>query len=683
MRMRKSLLTNLVLSGASLAVSLALIEVGFRLVEGVREPAIDTRLADVHPVRDRPPEDFLILGIGESSMMGGPYANDYSDHVSPLRIVAHYLGRIDTRRRFVTAVHAGAGRSLDNLLDTAGPVLSRRPDLIVVAAGHNDFMAAFPPDAGCDRYRQAGPSFLERSAAVRFFETRWGRRHLGDVPTSSARRLLDVPIACPADWRRTLRTYERALDAVATFGERAGIPVVFVSLAAAEAAWSPVRSVYRGAEERGAEFEALYRWGRYHFEQGALGPARECLDEALQIDPTFAEALFRLAEIDRAEGRDRAAQARFEGAKEHDGFPWRVLNAQRQSLRAVAARHDVPVVDVRDLLLGAGATLPYLDGALFHDIHHPTIRGYHLMAQGIVRAAVARGILGTSTEAAPSFLDDAALLAALGFDRRDWTITVMSAIYWHENSRYYVNEKLDRDRLLLEQFNLMRLLDPRRFAAVYEERAAQARREMLAARAGWDTPPPGGSFARCRAQPLPASVSPAPSRRWDERPRDAEAAVRDFPWFRLALDSRPSAAPVHVSGVPSVSTFYRLRAPRDGKGEDGRPLQRAGHTYERGFVLHPAAHFDAEAVFVVDGRYRRFESTVGIVDPGDETSSAVCGVFGDGKRLFQSRVLRAADAPESVAIDVSGVRELELSCTSLGDGDVTDYAAWLEPRLIE
>lgn len=682
----KKAVIGLGVSSVSLVLSLALVEAGFFLKERVEERRAAGRFADLHPVRARPAEEFLILGIGESTMMGGPYDNDYSAKVSPLRIVKHYLERADPRHRFLLERHAGGGRRLGDMLNTAVPVLSHRPDLIIIAAGHNDFMSGFPPDQACESYRDQRTSLIDASATYRFFKARFGRRHLGDVPTPSARRLFDAPIACPADWRRALEEYERSLEAIAGFAGREQIPIIFVSLAADEASWSPNRSAYYGPEAQRATFETLYRWGRYYLEHGALGPGRDCLEEAVRIDPAFGEAVFRLAEIYRAEGADRQAQALFEQAKEHDAFPWRMLNQQRASLQRVAERHHVPVVDVRALLLGDGAVPPYLDRKLFHDIHHPAIRGYNLMAQHIVRAIAERQFIPGITARAIAFDDDAALLSALGFDRRDWTVSLMLMALWHDHTRYYVSETLDRERLLLGQLDLVRLLDPRLFAASFAAQDAKIRQSLRAARAVWDMPPPGSGerIGACRMSPVsPADGDGLARSEWDEQPRTVAGAVKDYPWFQLALESTPAGPPVHISGVPSVYAFYASRPPQDGAGADGAPLTHRGRVYDHGFVTHPFARFDAEAVFEINGRYRRFDSELAIGDTGDQRSSVVCGVFGEGKRLFQSPVLRWKEDPVPVSVDVSGVRELELTCMATADGDAGDHAAWLNPTLTE
>lgn len=683
----KHVLAGVGLSCLSLALALALLEAGCRVAERVRAYRADRRLAGVRPVRDRPAEEFLVLGIGESSMMGVPYTSPYSDRVGPLQIVKHYLVRSDTGRRMTIDRHTGLGSSLDRLVDTVAPKLARRPDLIVVAAGHNDFMAHATPDWGCETYRVPYPTLLERSAIYRFVSERLSRHHLGDQPDLSARRLFDLPLVCPAEWRRVLGDFERAAEQLADFAERERIPIVFVALASPDAAWNPNRSIYRGAEEERPDLEGRYLWGRYYLEQGLLDDARVCLEEARRIDPGFAEVQFRLGEVYRAEGRQQEAQACFETAREQDGFPLRTLNQQRAVLRALGARPGVSIVDMTRVFQEDGAA--YLDETRFHDIFHPTIRGYHLMAQAIVKAVAARRVLGETFREAPAFDDDATLLSGLGFDRHDWTLVLLGALVAQSNTRYYGGDRATRDRQLLGQLDLLRLLDGHLFALSYAAREAETRKDLLAVRAALDRQPAAaGIRGACRMAPVQAGAAPPDRefyearRRWDETRRDAAAAVRDYPWFGLALESLFRAPPVHVSGVPSRYVFYAVDPPTDGLGADGAALRWRGQHFDRGFVTEPTSKVDAEVVFALDGRYRWFESQVAVADTDDGGAIVTCGVFGDGRRLFQSHPLRRGGDAEAIRVDVAGVREMTLSCTLGGDG-MTAHPAWLNPELTE
>ncbi len=82
-------------------------------------------------------------------------------------------------------------------------------------------------------------------------------------------------------------------------------------------------------------------------------------------------------------------------------------------------------------------------------------------------------------------------------------------------------------------------------------------------------------------------------------------------------------------------------------------------------------------------RYFLFTAWVGVDDEmkGYTDSSVVFQVFGDGRKLFDSGVLRLHDPARNVNVDVATVDELKLVVTDAGDGVSCDHADWGEPVL--
>jgi hypothetical protein len=114
----------------------------------------------------------------------------------------------------------------------------------------------------------------------------------------------------------------------------------------------------------------------------------------------------------------------------------------------------------------------------------------------------------------------------------------------------------------------------------------------------------------------------------------------------------------------------------------GRPamkLRIGEKTYEHGL----GHHAPGELVVELGGEFKTFETEVGIQwQGGVNTASVVFQVFADGKKVFDSGVLREADAARKVALDVRGAEELRLVATDAGDGITCDCANWAEARLI-
>jgi len=118
------------------------------------------------------------------------------------------------------------------------------------------------------------------------------------------------------------------------------------------------------------------------------------------------------------------------------------------------------------------------------------------------------------------------------------------------------------------------------------------------------------------------------------------------------------------------------------KGVAGQPLAIAGKTYAHGLGTHAAS----EIVYELDGGYTNFTAWVGVDDflknhPEAPKASVVFQVFGDGKKLFDSGVMRMDDPATRVSVDVVGMEELKLVVTEAGDENSCDHADWAEPVL--
>jgi hypothetical protein len=117
---------------------------------------------------------------------------------------------------------------------------------------------------------------------------------------------------------------------------------------------------------------------------------------------------------------------------------------------------------------------------------------------------------------------------------------------------------------------------------------------------------------------------------------------------------------------------------------DGAPISLGGKTYSRGVALHSRTTL----TYRIGTDYRRFLAVAGI----DDRLRGVGGyvylvVKGDGKLLFDAEI-RDGDAPRSIDVDVTSVRDLEIICdfckgTELSDLlDIGDHLDLAEARVV-
>lgn len=119
-----------------------------------------------------------------------------------------------------------------------------------------------------------------------------------------------------------------------------------------------------------------------------------------------------------------------------------------------------------------------------------------------------------------------------------------------------------------------------------------------------------------------------------------------------------------------------------------QPIRIKGETFRKGLGVHAYSLLD----YKLDGQYKRFTATVGLDDSSGGLGSVVFRVYGDTKKLYESKRIvgtkikpQSADTREPQAVDVaiSGVQELMLVLDFGDDDDVRDRAAWGDARIIK
>jgi hypothetical protein len=111
---------------------------------------------------------------------------------------------------------------------------------------------------------------------------------------------------------------------------------------------------------------------------------------------------------------------------------------------------------------------------------------------------------------------------------------------------------------------------------------------------------------------------------------------------------------------------------------DGRTISIRGKTYAQGFGVHAPSSL----VFKLNGKYKTFNSDIGLDDETAGDGSVIFQVFGDGKKLYDSGTLLGTSVVKTVNVDVTGVQELKLVVISPTSSVASDHADWANPVLI-
>ncbi len=145
----------------------------------------------------------------------------------------------------------------------------------------------------------------------------------------------------------------------------------------------------------------------------------------------------------------------------------------------------------------------------------------------------------------------------------------------------------------------------------------------------------------------------------------------------LLACSAGAAETVWLSSLNLTRMSAGWGKPLKDKSVQGKPMSIAGQKFERGVGTHAASR-----MYVDLGRgSESFKATVGVDDEvKGNTGSVEFRVYGDGKRLWRSGVMKAGQPAKAVDVNLQGIDTLLLIVDPAGDGVNFDHADWAEAR---
>jgi len=109
-----------------------------------------------------------------------------------------------------------------------------------------------------------------------------------------------------------------------------------------------------------------------------------------------------------------------------------------------------------------------------------------------------------------------------------------------------------------------------------------------------------------------------------------------------------------------------------------KPLSIGGQQFERGVGTHADSVLHVE----LDGKTERFTATIGVDDGAGDKGTIRFKVYGDGRVLFDSGVMRGTDPAKAVDVALTGVKQLVLLVESAGDDVHFDHADWADAMFV-
>jgi lysophospholipase L1-like esterase len=396
---------------------------GFPMGTSIRAPAlVEPTLEFDDPPGDR---EIDLVMVGESSAEGVPF----QQWLSIDRIVAWQLQKVIPGRPIRRLSLARSGDTLERQHKRLEG-LRRRPDLLIIFCGHNEFKARFSPTRTPDYYfadklpntPQLFLNRLEGLSPICGLIGETAEKCRISIPPSldSTRDLIDVPVYSTTEYTTLLVDFRRRLEAMVSYAERVGAIPVLIAPPANDAGFEPNRSFLPPETPRSereafrGEFLAASR-----LDQGDLAANILRYRKLLESQPGFAETHYCLARLlVRAGALDEAYQ-HYIAARDMDGYPLRCTTAFQDAYREVASRHGCILIEGQAYLHKIGRQ-GQLDDDLFQDMMHPSLRGYIALTQAVLQALQARRAFGWPQDVPAPVIDPARCAAHFGLSQETW-----------------------------------------------------------------------------------------------------------------------------------------------------------------------------------------------------------------------------------------------------------------------
>lgn len=358
-------------------------------------------------VAEKPANGYRIFCIGDSTVAGRPFTIETA-FSSWLKL---FLEHHDPERAWEVVNCGGVSYATYRMAPIVDEVLGYAPDLLVLYAGHNEFLE----DRTYAHVKSLPEAITKPYAWASRFRTfnvarRWYQESFGPPVQSvmESRPILKEEVDAllehkggmehyvrDPEWRaRTIEHFGFNMARMLNHAERAGVPVIVMNPASNLRGVRPFKSEHRAGitEEEKAAFKEIVRAALGAAFQGDYQRAAQLYEEALQIDAQHADTLYETARAYDVLAKFDVAYRYYVRAKDEDICPLRMLEPMHAILREVADHYETPFLDSRAAVKTVSKDgIPGNDGFLDHV--HPNPAGHQFLAKLIIEKMAQLGIV--------------------------------------------------------------------------------------------------------------------------------------------------------------------------------------------------------------------------------------------------------------------------------------------------
>ncbi len=319
-------------------------------------------------LKKKPQNGYRIFVLGGSTTAGYPYGNN----VMFSRILYKILSDIFPQKTIEVINTAMSAVNSYTLLDFMDEILQKKPDALLIYAGHNEFYGAL----GAGSYESLGKFrwFVKIYLKLQRFKTfllirniiGWLKKGLdklffGGTVSNPSATLMErmvakqtIPLGSPI-YQLGKHQFEGNLRDILTKAKKAGIPVILSELVCNVRDQKPFISV----------------------STDTLPPAKK---------------VYKQAKILEQEGKYEKAKRAYYRAKDLDALRFRATEEFNQIIHRLGEEFHVPVVPMKHYF-EAASPHGLVGDNLMLDHLHPNLDGYFLMAEGFLDAMRKNGLI--------------------------------------------------------------------------------------------------------------------------------------------------------------------------------------------------------------------------------------------------------------------------------------------------
>jgi tetratricopeptide (TPR) repeat protein len=348
--------------------------------------------------QQKSPESFRIVIQGGSTAAGFPFGR-FGSLTGQLQT---RLKRLYPDKNIEVISTAMASINSYTLLDTVDEIIAIQPDLVLIYAGHNEYLGVMGVGSVYAGKGGHGANLLfltlkdlrvfqlVQLAYYRLFASgdntaitsTQGKSHTLMAKVAKEK---NIPYASPL-YQAGLTQFTDNLDRILSKYQQAEIPVLLGTLAANEVDQKPFASA---PDLDFAAVDTLWK-------QGQLAAAKQQLQQQLSDHPDSADSHFKLAKTLMFEGDMPAAQAHFSAAMDRDLLRFRAPSEFNAIIRRQAKAHGAWLVDSQAFIRQNNQG--WLDNRVMYEHLHPNQLGYFLLAEAYLQHIVERQLLGSAPQ---------------------------------------------------------------------------------------------------------------------------------------------------------------------------------------------------------------------------------------------------------------------------------------------